>query len=79
MNLKLLTLVTVLASVPVLSACGNRFLTGAAVGAGAAATGYEISNKQALDKLEADYRAGRISRAEYLRRRKEIEDRSVVY
>lgn len=50
-----------------------------AVGAGAAGAAYEYSNKRSVDKLEEDVKEGRISREEYDRRRKEIEDKSLVY
>lgn len=50
-----------------------------AVGAGAAGAAYEYSNKRSVDKLDEEMKAGRISREEYDRRRKEIEDKSVVY
>lgn len=58
----------------------NKWFWGGAAAAGAAGAGaYEYSNKEALEDLEDDYEDGRISREEYERRRKEIEDRSVVY
>jgi hypothetical protein len=52
----------------------------AAVAGGAAgsAAGYEYSNKRAIDELEADYEAGRITKDEYQLRREEIDKRSVV-
>ena len=50
-----------------------------AVGAGAAGTAYEYSNKRTMDKLEEDAKEGKISREEYDRRRKEVEEKSVVY
>lgn len=59
-----------------LGGCSTREVaTGAAVGGAA----YEYSNKRAMDAVEKDYRAGRISQAEYERRKKEIEKRSLVY
>jgi uncharacterized membrane protein len=59
-----------------LSACSTREVaTGAAVGGAA----YEYSNKRAMDNLKADYQAGRITREEYERRKKEIEGRSLIY
>jgi hypothetical protein len=60
----------------VLSGC--EFLGGAAVGAGAAGGAYEIRAERALDELEDDYRAGRIDREEYLKRKREIERGSVL-
>jgi hypothetical protein len=59
--------------------CSRDFLGGAAVGAGGAGAGYEYQNKKALDQLEDDFKAGRIDKDEYLRRKKEIEDKSLVY
>lgn len=50
-----------------------------AVGAGAAGAAYEYSNKRSADKLEQDVKEGKISREEYDRRRKDIEDKSLVY
>lgn len=59
-----------------LAGCSTRQVAaGAAVGGAA----YEYSNKRAMDDLEKDYQAGRIDRAEYERRKKEIEKRSLVY
>lgn len=49
------------------------------VGAGAAGAAYEYSNKRSVDKLDQDVKEGKISREEYDRRRKEIEDKSLVY
>jgi len=36
-------------------------------------------NKKGLDALDADLKAGRISQEECLRRKKEIQERSLVY
>jgi hypothetical protein len=58
---------------------GCAFLGGAAVGAGAAGTAYEVQNKEKLDELEDDYAEGKISRDEYLRRKREIDEGSVIY
>lgn len=55
--------------------CSGKHLFGGAVVGGA----YEYQNKRAVDDIEADYRAGRISRDEYERRREAIGDRSLVY
>lgn len=59
-----------------LSACSTReVITGAGVGGAA----YEYSNKRAMDDLKEDYEKGRITGEEYERRKKEIEERSLVY
>jgi hypothetical protein len=59
--------------------CSRELVGGAALGAGAAGAAYEYQNKEALEDLENDFRAGRISRDEYLRRKQEIQNKSVVY
>jgi len=67
-------LLTVFVTVGCSSKAGN-----VAVGAGAAGAVYEYSNKRSVDKLDEDVKAGKITREEYDRRRKEIEDKSLVY
>lgn len=62
-----------------LAGCGRGTLGGAAIGAGAAGAAYEYSNKDALDDLEQEYRSGSISREEYLRRKNDIERKSLLY
>jgi membrane-bound lytic murein transglycosylase B len=49
-----------------------------AVGAGAVGAAYEYQNKQAMDELERDRKAGKISQEEYDRRKREIEKRSLI-
>lgn len=61
------------------SGCSREFVGGAAVGAGGAGAAYEYQNKQALDELEDDFKAGKITKDEYLRRKKEIQEKSLVY
>ena len=58
---------------------GCAFLGGAAVGAGAAGAGYEIQAYRQMQKLEEDYKAEKISRAEYESRKKQIEAGSLIY
>lgn len=62
-----------------MNGCSSDTLGGAALGGAAVGGAYEYQNKQAMDELEAQYRAGRISRDEYQRRKQEIENRSLVY
>ncbi len=54
---------------------------GLLVGAGAAgaATAYEASNKNKLEKLDDDLANGRVSRADYETRKDQIKDNSLVY
>ncbi|MFA5700368.1 MAG: hypothetical protein WC913_03725 [Desulfuromonas sp.] len=59
--------------------CSRSFVGGAALGAGGAGVAYEYQNKRALSNLEDDFKDGKIDKDEYLRRKKEIEHRSIVY
>lgn len=56
-------------------------LPGCAVlaGAGAAGGAYEYQTKRQLDKLEEEFKEGKISRDEYLKRKKQIDEGSVIY
>jgi hypothetical protein len=58
---------------------GCEFLGGAAVGGLATGAGYEINANRQLDRLEDDFRRGRISREEYQDRKRQIERGSVIY
>ena len=49
-----------------------------ALGAGAGAGGYEAYQASEMDKLEQDYKAGKITKAEYEARKDQI-DRSSVF
>jgi hypothetical protein len=55
------------------------FLGGAAVGAAGTGVAYEYSAHEQMEKLEADYKAEKISRAEYESRKKQIEAGSLIY
>ena len=58
---------------------GCAFLGGAAVGAGATGGAYEYNAYRQMQQLEEDYKAERISRAEYEKRKKQIEAGSIIY
>lgn len=77
--MKKLFFLTLIIPLLFLSSCGRGTVGGAAVGAGAAGAAYEYQNKKALEDLDADYRAGRIGREEYERRKDEIKGKSLVY
>jgi hypothetical protein len=62
-----------------LSQSGCAFLGGAALGTAGTGAAYEYNAHQQLERLEADYRAERISRAEYEARKKQIEAGSLIY
>lgn len=76
---KAILIIIACASLMITSGCGRGTLGGAALGAGAAGAAYEYSNKSALDNLEKDLQSGAISKDEYLRRKQEIQDKSLVY
>jgi len=61
------------------SQSGCAFLGGAAVGSLATGAGYEINANSQMGKLESDYKAERISRAEYQARKSQIEKGSIIY
>jgi hypothetical protein len=61
------------------SQSGCAFLGGAAVGALGTSAAYEINAHSKLEQVESDYKSERISRAEYLSRKSQIEKGSVVY
>ena len=62
-----------------ISQSGCAFLGGAALGALGTGAGYEINAKSKMDQLEDDYKAERISRAEYLSRKSQLEKGSIIY
>jgi hypothetical protein len=58
---------------------GCAFMGGAALGALGTSAGYEINAHSQMDKLDADYKADRISRREYEARKAQIEKGSILY
>lgn len=62
-----------------LSQSGCMFLGGAALGALGTSAGYEINAKTKMDQLDEDYRNEKISRAEYLNRKSQLEKGSIIY
>lgn len=62
-----------------LSACSPQFWGGAGLGALGTGAGYEYQAKRQMDQLEDDYKAGRITREEYLDRKNQIERGSLIY
>jgi hypothetical protein len=74
------TLTLILAASLTTTGCFSRSAAGGAVVGGAAVGGaYEYQNKRALDALEDEYRQGRLTEAEYERRKEEISRRSLIY
>jgi hypothetical protein len=58
---------------------GCEFISGAAVGAGAAGAGYEYNAYRQMQQLEEDYKNEKISSAEYEKRKQQIEAGSIIY
>jgi hypothetical protein len=61
------------------SQSGCMFLGGAALGALGTSGAYEVNAHSNMETIEEDYKAERISRAEYLSRKSQIEKSSVIY
>lgn len=57
----------------------TRFLGGAAVGAAGAGAAYEYQKHKQMEQLEKDFKAGRIGKEEYLRRKEQISQGSLIY
>ena len=74
--MKKMMLLVLLAS---FSQWGCAFLGGAALGSLATGAGYEINNKNQMDRLEDGYRNERISCREYESRKSQIEHGSIIY
>jgi len=58
---------------------GCAFLGGAALGTLGTGAAYEYNAHSQMDKLEADYKAERISRKEYEARKSQLEKGSILY
>jgi hypothetical protein len=61
------------------SQSGCMLLGGAALGAVATSGAYEVNAHSKMETIEDDYKAERISRAEYLARKSQIEKSSIIY
>ena len=58
---------------------GCAFVGGAALGTLGTGAAYEYNAHSEMDKVEADYKAERISRREYEARKSQIERGSILY
>lgn len=59
--------------------CSGEFWGGTALGALGAGAGYEIQAKRQIDRLEEEYKSGKITREEYESRKRQIEGGSLLY
>ncbi|HXG51428.1 MAG TPA: hypothetical protein VNN77_08505 [candidate division Zixibacteria bacterium] len=59
--------------------CSPEFWGGTAVGVLGTGAGYEYNAKRQMDRLEEDYREGRVDRETYQERKRQIERGSIIY
>lgn len=62
----------------VLPGCSS-FLAGTGTGVAGAGAAYEINAKKQMDKLNEDYKAGKITKQEYEARKDQIKKGSIIY
>lgn len=75
-NLFVITAFTALAAA-VLPGC--TFLAGTGAGVVGAGASYEVNARRQMDQLDADYKAGKITKQEYEVRKDQIKKGSVIY
>ena len=71
--------VVALFSTALLQGCSKEMIGGAAVGAAGVGAAYEYQNKKQMDRLEEDFKAGNITKEEYLKRKEDIKSGSIIY
>lgn len=59
--------------------CSKEMIGGAAAGAAGVGAAYEYQNKKQMDRLEEDFKAGNITKEEYLKRKEDIKSGSIIY
>ncbi|HHO48235.1 MAG TPA: hypothetical protein ENN06_07255 [Desulfobacteraceae bacterium] len=59
--------------------CSRDLVGGAVLGGAGVGAAYEYQNKRQMDRLEEDFKAGRIDREEYLKRKEQISKGSIIY
>jgi len=64
---------------PLTAGCSRSFFGGAALGGAGVGAAYEYQNKRQMDMLEEDFKSGRISKEEYLKRKEQISKGSIIY
>jgi len=69
----------ILAAAMVISLPGCAYLAGTGTGVVGAGAAYEVNAKKQLDKLEKDYKAGKITKEEYEARKDQIKKGSLIY
>lgn len=64
---------------PLMAGCSRDLVGGTVLGGAGVGAAYEYQNKRQMDKLEEDFKAGRIDREEYLKRKEQISKGSIIY
>lgn len=59
--------------------CSRDLVGGAVLGGAGVGAAYEYQNKRQMDRLEEDFKAGRIDKEEYLKRKEQISKGSIIY
>ena len=69
----------ILAAAMVVFMPGCASLSGAGAGVVGTGAAYEINSKKQMDRLEKDYKAGKITKEEYEARKDQIKKGSLIY
>lgn len=72
-------IILVLTALLALTGCSGAFWGGTAAGAGGTATAYELRSRQQMQKVEEDYKNGKIDQKEYEIRKDQIRKGSIAY
>ena len=75
---KSIGLLLILIGIP-FSGCSGAFWGGTGAGVAAAGTGYELRAREEMNRVESDYKSGKIDQKEYEIRKDQIRRESVVY
>ena len=75
----LILFVSAIFIVTTMQGCSKEIIGGAAVGAAGVGAAYEYQNKKQMDRLEEDFKAGNITKEEYLKRKEDIKSGSIIY
>lgn len=73
------SLLMVLLAGSLTAGCSKDLVGGAVLGGAGVGAAYEYQNKRQMDMLEDDFRSGRISKEEYLKRKEQISKGSIIY
>lgn len=77
--MKKISMMSLLAVGLLFTGCSGAFWGGTAAGAGGAAGGYELRAREEMNRVEEDYKSGKIDQKEYEVRKDQIRRGSLVY